>query len=36
VVDEVSGEEVPLTLLTIGISDLGKKIGRIDVISQEL
>lgn len=36
VVVEVSGEEIPLTLLTIGVFNLGKKIGRIDVISQEL
>lgn len=36
VVDEVSGEEIPLPLLTVGVSNLGKKISRIDVISQEL
>ena len=36
VVDEVSGEEIPVALLTIGVYNLGKKIGRIDVISQEL
>ena len=35
-VQAFSGEEIPLPLLTVGVSNLGKKISRIDVISQEL
>jgi hypothetical protein len=32
-VDEVVTEEVPVTLLTIGVFDLGNKVSGIDAIS---